>query len=58
MPPAYCPGATVTARHVQSGFTHEAITATDGAFALAGLRPGQYQITVSVSQVQAAGENC
>ena len=44
------PGATVTARHVQSGFTHEAITATDGSFALAGLRPGQYQITVSVSQ--------
>jgi hypothetical protein len=44
------PGATVTARHIQSGFTHEAITATDGAFALAGLRPGQYQITVSVSQ--------
>ncbi len=44
------PGATVTARHVQSGFTHEAITATEGTFALAGLRPGQYQITVSVSQ--------
>ncbi len=44
------PGASVTAREVQSGFTHEATTAGDGTFTLAGLRPGQYQITVAVSQ--------
>ena len=44
------PGATVTARDVQSGFTDEATTAGDGTFALAGLRPGRYQITVAVSQ--------
>ncbi len=37
------PGATVTARDVQSGFTDEATTAGDGTFALAGLRPGRYR---------------
>ena len=44
------PGATVTAREIQSGFTHEAATAGDGTFTLPGLRPGRYQITVAVSQ--------
>jgi carboxypeptidase family protein/TonB-dependent receptor-like protein len=44
------PGASVTARDIQSGFTHEATTAGDGTFTLAGLRPGRYQITVAVSQ--------
>jgi hypothetical protein len=44
------PGASVTAREVQSGFTHEATSETDGRFTLAGLRPGRYEITVAVSQ--------
>jgi hypothetical protein len=44
------PGATVTAQELESGFTHEAITASDGTFALAGLRPGKYKIQVTVSQ--------
>ena len=44
------PGANVTARHVQSGFTHETVTAGDGSFTLGGLRPGQYEITVTFSQ--------
>jgi hypothetical protein len=44
------PGASVTAREIQSGFTHEATTEADGTFTLAGLRPGRYQITVAVSQ--------
>ena len=44
------PGATVTAREIQSGFTNEATTAGDGTFTLAGLRPGRYEITVAVSQ--------
>jgi Carboxypeptidase regulatory-like domain/TonB dependent receptor len=44
------PGATVTAREIQSGFTHEAASGTDGSFTLAGLRPGRYEITVAVSQ--------
>ena len=44
------PGATVTAREVSSGFTQETVSGSDGAFALAGLRPGHYEITVAVSQ--------
>lgn len=44
------PGATVTAREVLSGFTHEAVSASDGTFTLAGLRPGRYEIQVSMSQ--------
>jgi Carboxypeptidase regulatory-like domain/TonB dependent receptor-like, beta-barrel len=44
------PGATVTAREVQSGFTHEATSEADGSFTLAGLRPGRYEIKVAVSQ--------
>ena len=40
----------MTAREVQSGFTHEATSAADGSFTLAGLRPGRYEITVAVSQ--------
>ena len=35
------PGATVTAREIQSGFTHEATSGADGSFTLAGLRPGR-----------------
>lgn len=44
------PGASVTAREVASGFTHEATSEADGSFTLAGLRPGRYEITVAVSQ--------
>jgi hypothetical protein len=44
------PGATITAREIQSGFTHETASESDGAFTLAGLRPGRYEITVAVSQ--------
>lgn len=44
------PGATVTARHVQSGFTHETVTAEDGTFTIGGLRPGAYEIAVAFSQ--------
>jgi hypothetical protein len=44
------PGATVTAKDTQSGFTTEAVTAADGTYALPGLRPGAYEITVSLPQ--------
>src|SRR5687767_851836 len=44
------PGATVTARETQSGFQHSAVTTETGSFALAGLRPGSYEITVSLPQ--------
>jgi hypothetical protein len=48
------PGATVTARESQSGFRFEAVSGGDGTFALAGLRPGTYEITVSMPQYKPA----
>jgi hypothetical protein len=47
---AVLPGATVTARHVDSGFTYEGVTAGDGSFTLAGLRPGTYELQVTMPQ--------
>jgi hypothetical protein len=44
------PGATITARHAQSGFTHETVSGPDGSFTLGGLRPGAYEITIAVAQ--------
>ena len=48
------PGATVGAREIQSGFQHEVTAGGDGGFALAGLRPGTYEITVSMPQYKPA----
>jgi Carboxypeptidase regulatory-like domain/TonB dependent receptor len=47
------PGATISARDTQSGFEHSAVTADDGTYALAGLRPGTYEITVQLPQYKA-----
>jgi hypothetical protein len=44
------PGATVNAKDTQSGFTSETVSGGDGSFALPGLRPGTYDITVSLPQ--------
>src|SRR5688572_1119493 len=44
------PGATVSAKDAQSGFTTETVSGGDGSFALQGLRPGSYEITVSLPQ--------
>jgi hypothetical protein len=44
------PGASVTAKDVDSGFAYEAKTDAQGTYALQGLRPGMYDITVSVDQ--------
>lgn len=44
------PGVTVTARETQSGFTHDAVTGADGVYTLAGLRPGTYEIRVTMDQ--------
>jgi outer membrane receptor protein involved in Fe transport len=44
------PGVTVTARELQSGFAHESVTDGEGRFTLAGLRPGTYEIRVTLAQ--------
>jgi hypothetical protein len=44
------PGASVTAKDVQSGFTTDVVTGGDGTYALPGLRPGAYEITVTLPQ--------
>jgi hypothetical protein len=51
------PGAAVVARDTQSGFRHEAVTDTQGFFTLSGLRPGTYEITVSMPQYKPAARN-
>src|SRR5687767_5285902 len=43
-------GASVTAKGVDTGFTYEAKTDAQGAYALQGLRPGTYEITVAADQ--------
>jgi hypothetical protein len=42
------PGVTVTARELASGFSREATTDADGLYTLAGLRPGTYEIRVTL----------
>jgi outer membrane receptor protein involved in Fe transport len=42
--------ASVTAKDVATGFTYEAKTDAQGAYALQGLRPGTYEITLSAGQ--------
>ena len=44
------PGATIAARETQSGFTHEAVAGADGFYTLAGLRPGTYELRVTMDQ--------
>ena len=45
-------GASVTAKDVDTGFTNEAKTDAQGTYALQGLRPATYEITVSMDQHQ------
>jgi outer membrane receptor protein involved in Fe transport len=42
------PGANVTVRNVQTGFTKGTTTQTDGWYLISGILPGQYEIEVSL----------
>ncbi len=44
------PGVTVTAREIASGMSREATTDAEGLYTLAGLRPGTYEIRVTMDQ--------
>src|SRR5215831_11097715 len=44
------PGASIAARETQSGFEYTAVSGAEGGFTLAGLRPGSYDITVSMDK--------
>ncbi|HET9317208.1 MAG TPA: carboxypeptidase-like regulatory domain-containing protein, partial [Vicinamibacteria bacterium] len=44
------PGASIVAQDTGTGFTFSATTGAEGSFVLAGLRPGSYDITVSMPQ--------
>lgn len=48
------PGATITAQDTGSGFSFTATSGADGGFVLAGLRPGAYDIAVSMPQYKPA----
>jgi hypothetical protein len=42
------PGVTVTARDTATGFTSETVTTDQGHYTIAGLRPGTYEIRVTM----------
>ena len=47
------PGATVTAKSMETGYELHAITRSDGSFIISGLQPGKYEIHVSLSGFKA-----
>ncbi|MCL4812618.1 MAG: TonB-dependent receptor [Vicinamibacteraceae bacterium] len=50
------PGVVVIAREQQSGFQYESVTDGEGRYQLAGLRPGTYEITVTMDQYKPAAK--
>src|SRR5687767_4062459 len=44
------PGVTVTARETDSGYSRDATTDPEGRYTLAGLRPGTYEVRVTMDQ--------
>jgi len=48
------PGARIVAKETAGGFSFDVTSDADGSFTLGGLRPGTYDITVSLSQYKPA----
>jgi outer membrane receptor protein involved in Fe transport len=48
------PGATIVAKETTGGFSFDTTTGAEGSFTLAGLRPGTYDITVTMDQYKPA----
>jgi hypothetical protein len=44
----FLPGATVTARNPETGYTKSVVTHTDGSYRLTGIPPGNYEMEVSL----------
>ena len=48
------PGAEITARNIDTGFTSRSTAAADGSYALGGLTPGPYEISVAGAPAEQA----
>ena len=48
------PGATVTVKEQNTGFTRTAVTASNGAYTVPNLDPGKYTVTVDHVRLQHA----
>ncbi len=49
---AVLPGATVVAKHLQTGRTTDAVTNQDGLYTIPSLQPGAYELTFSLASFQ------
>jgi hypothetical protein len=45
----FLPGATITARNPETGYTKSVVSQTDGSYRLTGIPPGNYEMEVSLS---------
>lgn len=43
------PGATVTAKSMETGYEYSSITRSDGGYIISGIQPGKYEVEVSLS---------
>jgi len=43
------PGAAVLIKNVATGYSHSAVTKSDGTYVVSGIQPGQYEMSISLS---------
>lgn len=44
------PGATITVKNEETGYSHSSISKSDGSYIVSGIQPGKYSCTVSLSE--------